>query len=190
MRKFFKEFKQFISRGNVMDLAVGVIIGGAFSAIVTALTNNILMPVINYFLLLITGGKGLNEIYTFLDKQFLRDEAGNLTANVDLANSIYIDWGSFIAAIINFVLIALVIFMILKLLMKAKGVSQCKFTNLTKDDVRKYRKEGKSKEEIAAIDEKLGKEKAEAQLKADAEAKANSTEAILKDIRELLKNQK
>ena len=50
MRKFFRDFKAFISRGNVIDMAVGVIIGGAFSAIVTALTNKILMPLINYLL--------------------------------------------------------------------------------------------------------------------------------------------
>ena len=54
MKKFFAEFKKFIQRGNVIDLAVGVIIGGAFSAIVTALTNNILMPVINWVLLKLT----------------------------------------------------------------------------------------------------------------------------------------
>ena len=187
MRKFFKEFKEFISRGNVMDLAVGVIIGGAFSAIVTALTNNILMPIINYVLLL-TGGKGLSEIYTFLDRQYTVNEAGEKI--VDLANSVYIDWGAFIAAIINFILIALVIFLILKMLMKAKGIGAGKYTNLTKDEVKKYRREGKSKEEIAVIDEKVGKEKAEADAKAAAEAAANSTEAILKDIRELIKNNK
>ncbi len=186
MRKFFKEFKQFVSRGNVMDLAVGVIIGGAFSAIVTALTNHILMPIINWFLLLITGGKGINEIYTFLNTQYTVNEAGEQV--IDLANSIYINWGAFIGAIINFILIALVIFIILKMLMKAKGINQSEYANLSKADVKKYRKEGKSKQEIAAINDKIGKEKAEADAKAKAEAAANSTEALLKDIREILKN--
>ena len=69
MKKFFNEFKAFISRGNVMDMAVGVIIGGAFSAIVTALTNHILMPIVNWFLLIITGGNGLDSIYTYLKKE-------------------------------------------------------------------------------------------------------------------------
>ena len=64
MKKFFKEFKQFITKGNVLDMAVGVIIGSAFSSIVTALTNKILMPLINA--LLAMGGNGLESAYTFL----------------------------------------------------------------------------------------------------------------------------
>ena len=113
MKKFFKDFKDFISRGNVLDLAVGVIIGGAFSAIITALTNGILMPLINA--LLAKGGNGLESAYTFLKRVY--DETGA----IDLTKSIYIDWGAFITAIINFVLIALVLFLILKAVMAAKG---------------------------------------------------------------------
>ena len=55
MKKFFREFKTFITRGNVMDMAVGVIIGGAFTAIVTALTNNIIRPFINWIVAAIVG---------------------------------------------------------------------------------------------------------------------------------------
>ncbi len=193
MKKFFREFKEFISRGSIMDLAVGVIIGGAFTAIVTALTNNILMPVINYFLKLITGGKGLTEIYTYLDKQYVIGENGAYVLNetgekiIDVANSIYIDWGAFISAIINFILIALVIFCLLKMIMRVKGISKYG-ENISKEDYKKYRKEGKSKEEIAAIDKKIGEEKKAAADKAAAEAAANTTEAILKDIREIIKN--
>ncbi|MBQ9369741.1 MAG: MscL family protein, partial [Clostridia bacterium] len=65
MKKFFSEFKKFITRGNVIDLAVGVIIGGAFTAIVTALTNNILRPLINWFIYACGGGEGI-AAYTFL----------------------------------------------------------------------------------------------------------------------------
>ena len=114
MKKFFTEFKAFINRGNVIDLAVGVIIGGAFSAIVTALTSHILMPLINWVLLAITGGKGLEGVYTFLSK--VTDENGAVV----LENSIYIDWGAFITAVINFILIALVVFLIVKAINKAK----------------------------------------------------------------------
>ncbi len=185
MKKFFREFKQFISRGSIMDLAVGVIIGSAFTAIVNALTKNILMPVINYVLKLITGGKGLSEVYTYLDKQYMVNEAGEQV--IDLANSIYIDWGLFISAIINFILIALVIFSLLKFIMRVKGISK-HGDNITKEEYKAYRKQGKSKEEIAAIDKKLGEEKKAAADKAAAEAAANSTEALLKDIREILKN--
>ena len=113
MKKFFKEFKAFISRGNILDLAVGVIIGGAFSAIITALTNGILMPLINA--LLAQGGNGLESAYTILVPAY--DAANKL----DLANSIYIDWGAFITAIINFLLIALVLFIIVKAMMSARN---------------------------------------------------------------------
>jgi len=118
MKKFFREFKAFISRGNVIDLAVGVIIGSAFTAIVTALTQHVLMPVINWFLLKITGGKGLTEIYTYLEKVFEEDGV-----TIDLVKSIYIDWGAFITAIINFILIALVVFCIVKAINKAKDTA-------------------------------------------------------------------
>lgn len=114
MKKFFQEFKKFISRGNVIDLAVGVIVGGAFTAIVTALTGNIFMPIINYILLLITGGKGLEGVYTFLGDPVIEEGV------IVLEKSIYINWGAFITAIINFILIAFVVFVIVKLINKAK----------------------------------------------------------------------
>ncbi|MBQ8431043.1 MAG: large conductance mechanosensitive channel protein MscL [Clostridia bacterium] len=112
MRKFFSEFKKFITRGNVLDLAVGVIIGSAFSAIVTALTNKILMPIINALLAL--GGNGLEDSYTFLKRVYTDGQ-------LDLTKSIYIDWGAFITAIINFILIALVLFIIIRSIMRAQG---------------------------------------------------------------------
>lgn len=132
MKKFFSEFKQFISRGNVIDLAVGVIIGGAFTAIVTALTGHILMPIINWVLLLITGGKGLEGVYTFLSKV---EEDGVVV----LEKSIYIDWGAFITAIINFILIALVVFLIVKAINKAKEAADIdgKFIPVVQDKLNK-----------------------------------------------------
>ena len=111
---FWKEFKEFISRGNVLDMAVGVIIAGAFTAIVTALSNNILKPIINWILAAILGKDSLSEVYTFLVRGY--DENGVLV----LTQSIYIDWGAFINAIINFILIALVLFIIIKALTKVQ----------------------------------------------------------------------
>ncbi len=94
------EFKEFISKGNVMDMAVGIIIGGAFTAVVTSLVNDILMPVIN----LITGGA---------------DFAG---MNIVLAGSgedaIVLSLGSFIGAIVNFLIIAIVVFLLVKAMNK------------------------------------------------------------------------
>ncbi len=113
MKKFFQDFKKFITRGNVIDMAVGVIIGSAFSAIVTSLTNKIIMPLINA--LLAAGGNGLDSAYTFLKTTYAAD------GTIDLAKSIYIDWGAFITAVINFFLIAMVLFIIIKAVTNARA---------------------------------------------------------------------
>ena len=124
MKKFFEEFKKFITRGNVVDMAVGVIVGGAFTAIVNGLSNNILKPIINFVLFKILGKDSLSEVYTFLGKPAyvpILDDAGEIigyTQEIDLANSIYIDWGAFINAVINFFLIAIVLFTIVKIFNK------------------------------------------------------------------------
>ena len=115
MKRFFSDFKKFISRGNIVDMSVGVIIGSAFSAIVTALTNKIIMPLIN-LLLSLGGTNGLETAYTILKPVYDADGA------LDLSKSIYIDWGAFITAILNFFLIALVLFLILRIMMRAKGL--------------------------------------------------------------------
>ena len=189
MKKFFAEFKAFISRGNVVDLAVGVIIGGAFSAIVTALTNQILMPLINWFLAVVTGGKGMEGAVTMLQEV-------KVDGVVDMTQSIYIDWGAFISAIINFLLIALVLFLIVKAINRAREVakkSKDRFAPLTKEDVKALRSEGKSFAEI----EKLAKEKEAADEEAarlaaeEAAANAPKTEQqLLSEIVELLKEKK
>ena len=93
-----KEFKEFISKGNVMDMAVGIIIGGAFTAIVTALVDSILMPIIGA----ICGGKSVADMSIMV---------GNAA----------IGYGAFLQAIIDFLLIAWVLFMIIKALNKAKA---------------------------------------------------------------------
>ena len=185
MKKFFKEFKDFISRGNVIDLAVGVIIGGAFTAIVTALTTNILRPLINWIIYLCVGKEGISA-YTFL--------AGSAE---DMESAIYIDWGAFISAIINFILIALVLFLIIKAINKAKGgLGKVKkgFLILLDPEVKALRKEGKSWAEIREIDQAKAAEKQAADEKAAAEAaaiaEANKPETILKEIRDLLKEKK
>ncbi len=194
---FFQEFKKFIMRGNVLDMAVGVIIGGAFSAIVTALTNQILMPIINWFLFLITGGRGLENIYTYLHQATMLDEAGETV--IDLANSIYIDWGAFLTAIINFLLIAIVLFVIIRAINavhEGAAKQKSKYDPLTKEEVTALRKEGKSSAQIveaaAAKQAKLDEEAAAAAAAeaANAPAPAPTTEELLAEIRDLLKEQK
>ena len=98
MKNFMKEFREFISRGNVMDMAVGIIIGGAFTAIVTALVDSILMPIIGA----ISGGLSVEQMSW---------KVGEAT----------IGYGAFIQAVINFLLVAWVLFLIIKGLNKAKA---------------------------------------------------------------------
>ena len=98
VKQFFADFKKFITRGNIIDMAIGVIVGNAFSAIVKALTDKIIMPFINWLLAL--GGSGLESAFTFLKTAY------NADGTIDLTKSIYIDWGAFITAILNFLIIA------------------------------------------------------------------------------------
>ena len=118
MKNFIAEFKKFITRGNVVDMAVGVIVGGAFTAIVNGLSNFILKPLVNYALALIIGKDTLSEIVTMLLPAYTTDEAGAQV--LDLANSIYIDWGSFINAILNFFIIAFVLFCIVRAIKRVR----------------------------------------------------------------------
>lgn len=136
MKKFAKEFREFISRGNVMDLAVGVIIGGAFSSIVTSLTGDIIMPLIGAIL----GGLNFTA----------------LSFNIGDAAIMY---GNFIQAIFNFLIIALVIFCMIKAI---NGMRE------------KMEKLAKKEEEEAA----------------PAAPAGPTTEELLSEIRDLLKNNK
>ena len=171
MKKFFAEFKKFITRGNVLDMAVGVIVGGAFTAIVNALSNNILKPVINWALAMLLGKDSLSELYTFLIRTEVTDAATG-AVTVDLANSIYIDWGAFINAIINFLLIALVLFSIVRTINKVKAVDLVD-DRLTKEDKKILRKQGvriTDKDAVAKYLSDKAAKAAEEKAKADAEA--------------------
>lgn len=95
---FIAEFKEFISRGSVMDLAVGVVVGGAFTAIVNSLVNDIIMPIIG----IIVGGIDFSSLVITLKEA--QGEAAAVTLNI----------GAFIQSVINFLLIAIVIFMMIE----------------------------------------------------------------------------
>ena len=202
MKKFFKDFKAFISRGNILDLAVGVIIGGAFSAIVTAFTNKIIMPIINLALATIVGEGGLESAYTYLKKVF---KVENGLKVIDLEKSIYIDWGAFITAVIDFLLIALVLFLILRIVMRSSELmknAQAKAHEgkLTKEQKLELKEHGIDRKDTEAVNAYFDeKQKQEELLKAEEDAKAkaeeeekmkNSTEYLLKEIRDLLKENK
>ena len=172
MKKFFKEFKEFITRGNVLDMAVGVIIGGAFTAIVTALTNQILQPLINW--LLAGTGAGLEAAVTVLKPAY--DDAGAL----DLASSIYINWGAFITAIINFILVALILFCIVKVINTVRAGGK-KLADKQKAAIEKKLKKGEISQEEAE------KAKAEVEAAAEPAAPVETTDDLLREIRDLLK---
>lgn len=203
MKKFFAEFKKFITRGNVLDMAVGVIVGGAFTAIVNGLSNFVLKPIINWVLALILGKDALSELFTFLKTAYLPlldadgnavvDTAGNAlySTEIDLANSIYIDWGSLINAIINFLLIALVLFIIVRTInnLKENG-TKAKAGKLTKEEKAEMKNAGlnpKNKADVATYRDmqakKAEEEAAAAEEAAKAEREANpTTEDLLKKI--------
>lgn len=100
----FKEFKAFISRGNVIDMAVGMIIGTSFGKIVTALVNNVITPLISMF----TGGINFSEAKAILKPEVL-DEAGEI-----VTPALTLNYGMFIQSIIDFIIIAFCIFMMVK----------------------------------------------------------------------------
>ena len=200
MKKFFGEFKKFITRGNVMDMAVGVIVGGAFTAIVNGLSNNILKPLINALLALILGKNSLTEIYTILIPGYsdvLDAEGTVIGQQFDLAQSIYIDWGAFINAVINFFLIAFVLFIIVKVFnefrenqeeLKQK-LSKGKLTKEQKKELKAAGVKPGDKAAVAAYyeqkklaaEQKAAEEKAAAEAAAKAERDANpTTEDLLK----------
>ena len=202
MKNFFTEFKKFITRGNVVDMAVGVIVGSSFTAIVNGMSNFILKPIINWILAMIFKADTLSEIYTFLKEGYkdVLDEAGNVIGQeLDLAQSIYIDWGSFINAVINFFLIALVLFTIVKVINKLKDerkelnekLASGKLTKEQKKELKAAGVNKKDKEAVAAYfaekkrlaDEQAAAEAAKAAEAARLEREANpTTEDLLKQI--------
>ncbi len=203
MKKFFGEFKKFITRGNVLDMAVGVIVGGAFTAIVNGLSNFVLKPLINFILALILGENSLSNMFTYLKWVEAKDANGVGLGTVDLANSIYIDWGSLINAIINFLLIAFVLFAIVRFINRVKEKNEkiqenIKKNKLTKEDKKILKSRGIKRYELdkvkAYLEEKEANKKAEEEkAKKEAEEKAKkerlenpTVEDLLKDIKKLL----
>ena len=120
MKKFFEEFKKFIQRGNVIDLAVGVIIGGAFSKITSSLVNDIIMPLITaiFGLFGVKGGvAGMSLVLNGVDKYVMDQSTNKLVLNPE---AILWNYGNFIQTVLDFLLIALVLFCIIKAINAAK----------------------------------------------------------------------
>lgn len=111
---FIGEFKEFIMRGNVMDLAVGVIIGGAFQTIVNALVNDVIMPIIT----LVTGGIHFENWFISLDGNHY-----DSYAEAQAAHAAVIGYGTFLTALLNFLIMAAVIFLLVKGMNKLADVN-------------------------------------------------------------------
>ncbi len=110
MKKFVQEFKDFITKGNVLDMAIGVIIGAAFKDIVTSLTDNIISPILGIF-----GSVDFSDLCITIGTKTLED--GTVVANT-------LNYGAFITSIINFLIMALVIFCMVKLVAKASELGR------------------------------------------------------------------
>ena len=155
MKRFFEEFKAFAMRGNVIDLAVGVVIGGAFGKITTSIINDIIMPIIG----VLTGGINFSDW-----KIVLKEAVANAEGVIDPATEVAITYGNTIAIILDFVIIAFAVFC----MVKALNAMHAKAEELKK----------KEEEEAAA----------EPAVEEPAAPPAPTTEELLAEIRDLLKN--
>lgn len=193
MKKFFKEFKAFISRGNIFDMAVGLIIATAFNKIVTSLVNDIIMPLITWA----TGAASLNDLSVVLR---VAEDGTSLTWN----------YGNFLQTIIDFLIVAFSVFVMIKIVMnsqkKLKALAE-DFVELNKKEIRaekrqireQAKRENKKFKELwqAHLEEKTRLEAEKKQLQEAEKAKQaeidrlnNPTEQdLLKEIRDLLKAQ-
>lgn len=199
MKGLWTEFKKFISRGNVVDMAIGVVIGTAFTAIVNAVTKGILMPLVNWAVVAATGGQGLEGLRTVLGDPVI----DSTTGAIDWAATSYIDWGTFINSIIDFLLIALLLFTILKIFTSLRNASN----GLTGEEAKKRRemikqfrkeegmsfKEASEKADAAIAEAKKAEEEATAAAEAAEAAKPKVDEEtlrVLSEIRDMLQKEK
>ena len=159
---FFKEFKEFAMRGNVIDLAVGVVIGGAFGKITNSIVNDIIMPIIG----VLTGGINFSEW-----KIVLKQAVANAEGVIDPATEVAITFGNTIAIILDFIIIAFAVFCMVKAIngMHAKAEAM---------------KKKKEEEEAAAAAE------AAAPAEEPAPPEPTKEELLLTEIRDLLKERK
>ena len=116
MKKMFEEFKTFIMRGNVLDMAVGVIVAGAFGKITTSLVNDLFMPFISW----IFGARDMTALNVIVRPEIVNEAGEVVQAGITLG------FGTFVATIIDFILIAFVVFMVVKAINSAKAAFEKK----------------------------------------------------------------
>jgi len=131
MKKFFADFKEFALKGNILDMAIGIVIGSAFSKIVTSLVESIISPIIT----LLTSGATLDGLGVTLREAVMDGEEV-------VREAVVLNYGAFIQAIIDFIIIALCMFIVLKVIMAAKKKAE--------DLINKNKEEEAAAEEAAA----------------------------------------
>ena len=170
---FFKDFKAFISRGNVVDMAVGVVVGGSFSKIVTGLVNNIINPAVN--LVMKTGG--LDSIKTIITEAVV-DEAGKI-----VTPEVAILWGTWIQTIIDFLITAFCVFVMVRVITKIRNGLEYKKNEEEKAKAEEAKKKAEAEKAAAAEAAKLAAEK-----QAALDASIIEQAKLLAEIRDLMKN--
>ena len=150
MKKLAQEFKDFIMRGNVLDMAIGVIIATAFGKITTSLVNDVFMPFIGW----LVGARDMTAL-NVLVRPAVTDEAGEV-----VQEAIVIGFGTFIGTVIDFILVALVVFAIVKAFNKAHEIAEAKLKKQQEEEAAEEEPAGPTTEELLTqILEELQKKK-------------------------------
>lgn len=175
MKSFFSDFKKFITKGNIVDLAIAVVVGGAFGKIVTSLVNDVIMPLIS----LATGGVSVNE-WKWVIKEAV------IVNGVQVSSENALLYGQFFQTIIDFLIISFFIFLALRLLMQAKTGFEdvrVKVKKLSKKQIKLLKKQNLTDEEIKQMQDKANQPAVE-----PVAVKTKTTEELLTEIRDLLKH--
>lgn len=170
---FWKDFKAFISRGNVVDMAVGVVVGGSFSKIVTGLVNNIINPAVN----LVMKKGGLDSIKTIITEAVV-DEAGKI-----VTPEVAILWGTWLQTIIDFLITAFCVFVMVRIITKVRNSLEYKKIEEEKEKAEEAKKKAEAEKAAAAEAAKLAAEK-----QAALDASIIEQAKLLAEIRDLMKN--
>lgn len=184
---FFKDFKAFITKGNILDLAVAVVIGGAFNAIITSLVNNIIMPLVGMF----TGKASLADLDVWIRKpDYIQDPETGLDVIVEGTGAGHIQYGLFLQAIVNFLIIALTIFIMVRVIRSSQDRLAFREKAKAEEAAKKAEEEAKlAAEEQAKADAAAAEAAAakEAQLQAFYEANQKQTELLEKILEKINK---
>lgn len=170
---FWKDFKAFISRGNVVDMAVGVVVGGSFSKIVTGLVNNIINPAVN----IVMKKGGLDSIKTIITEAVI-DEAGKI-----VTPEVAILWGTWLQTILDFLITAFCVFVMVRVITKIRNGLEYKKIEEEKEKAEEAKKKAEAEKAAAAEAAKLAAEK-----QAALDASILEQAKLLAEIRDLMKN--